>query len=213
VEVERDIAGSTIAVRAFRQRVDGQLVTVFGADVPQHPVATLGHYLVGSAGDVQASGGVAEFRTGWAGRIHGSVSYSLTRAELEPAADLSYVLLLARAAPRPEVERIHDVATTIEADVPETATRVLLVYRASNGFAGPRSAGDADDNRRTGIDYRFDVQLRQALPFMSFSNAKWEMLLAVRNFFREAEADQSVYGELLVVRPPKRIVGGVTLHF
>jgi len=25
--------------------------------------------------------------------------------------------------------------------------------------------------------------------------------------------DQSVYDELLVVRPPKRIVGGLTLHF
>ena len=37
--------------------------------------------------------------------------------------------------------------------------------------------------------------------------------MAVRNFFRETAADQSVYDELLVVRPPKRIVGGVTLQF
>jgi hypothetical protein len=39
------------------------------------------------------------------------------------------------------------------------------------------------------------------------------MLFAVRNFFRDPSADQSVYDELLVVRPPKRIVGGLTLHF
>ena len=57
------------------------------------------------------------------------------------------------------------------------------------------------------------MQVRQSLPFMNFSNARWEMLLAVRNFFRESAADQSVYDELLVVRPPKRVVGGVTLHF
>jgi hypothetical protein len=48
---------------------------------------------------------------------------------------------------------------------------------------------------------------------MNFSNAKWEMLLAVRNFFRETVDQQSVYDELLVLRPPKRIVGGVTMRF
>jgi hypothetical protein len=39
------------------------------------------------------------------------------------------------------------------------------------------------------------------------------MLIAVRNFFRDAGTDQSLYDELFVVRPPKRVVGGVTLHF
>jgi hypothetical protein len=48
---------------------------------------------------------------------------------------------------------------------------------------------------------------------MDFSTAKWEMLLGVRNFFRETAGDQSVYDELLVVRPPKRIVGGLTMRF
>ena len=57
------------------------------------------------------------------------------------------------------------------------------------------------------------MQVRQSLPFMDFSTAKWEMLVAVRNFFRETAADQSIYDELLVVRPPKRIVGGLTLKF
>jgi hypothetical protein len=137
----------------------------------------------------------------------------VTQAHLDPSSDLSYVLLLTRSAPRAETERIHDLATTIEADVPETATRVLVVYRASSGFARPAAVSESEEPGRPGLAYRFDVQVRQALPFMSFSSAKWEMLLAVRNFFREAAADQSIYGELLVVRPPKRIVGGVTLHF
>ena len=48
---------------------------------------------------------------------------------------------------------------------------------------------------------------------MNFSSAKWEMLVAVRNFFRETAPDQSVYDEILVVHPPKRIVGGLTLKF
>jgi hypothetical protein len=57
------------------------------------------------------------------------------------------------------------------------------------------------------------VQVRQSLPFMDFSTAKWEMLVAVRNFVREAAPDQSVYDELLVIHPPKRVVGGLTLKF
>jgi len=39
------------------------------------------------------------------------------------------------------------------------------------------------------------------------------VLLAVRNLFREELMDASMYDELLVVKPPKRIVGGVTVRF
>ena len=77
--------------------------------------------------------------------------------------------------------------------------------------------GDSDGYDGTAVlevdRSRFDVQVRQSLPFMDFSTAKWEMLVAVRNFFRETASDQSIYDELLVVRPPKRIVGGLTLKF
>jgi hypothetical protein len=213
VEVERDIAGSTMAVRAFKQNVRGQLLTLFGADAPDQPVATLGHYFVGNAGNVKATGGEAEVRGKWAGRVQGSVSYRLTRAEFDPV-NPQRMLLLARAVPFAIVERIHDLSTAIEADVPETATRVLVVYRASNAFAGSVAAQtEAGETHRSTLDYRFDVQVRQSLPFMSFSSAKWEMLLAVRNFFRETAEEQSVYGELLVLRPPTRVVGGVSLYF
>ena len=81
-----------------------------------------------------------------------------------------------------------------------------MLYRVSTAFARPY--GEAP-----GLDSRFDVQVRQSLPFLNFTSAKWEMLIAVRDFFRDPAADQSVYDELLVVRPPKRIVGGVTMHF
>ena len=98
------------------------------------------------------------------------------------------------------------MATTIETEVPETATRVIVLYRVSNAFAHASASAPP-------IDARFDVQVRQSLPFMDFSSAKWEMLVAVRNFFRETASDQSIFDELLVVHPPKRIVGGLTLKF
>jgi len=93
--------------------------------------------------------------------------------------------------------------------VPETSTRVVVLYRVSNAFARAAS----EQAPQPSLDARFDVQVRQSLPFMDFSNAKWEMLVAVRNFFRDSTGDQSIYDELLVVRPPKRVVGGLTLRF
>jgi len=205
VEVERDLAGSTLSVGAFRETVDDQLVTLFGVDLPFQPSAELGHYVVGNAGDAYATGCVAEFRTRLANRISGSVAYSIINGVLSPRVEGGYFSRLAPAVLRPEAERIQDVSTAIETEVPETSTRVLVLYRLSNGFA--------EEPDRAGLGSRFDVQVRQALPFLNFTSAQWEMLVAVRNFFHDTSAEQTVYDELLVVHPPKRIVGGVTMRF
>ena len=209
LEVEHDVASATVSLRAFRQHVNNQLVTLFGVDAPGTPA--LGHYLLSNAGDVDASGLSAGIRAAIAGRVHGSVEYSLTRARLNSPDGLGYLLLVAPSAARVDPEHIHDLATSIETEVPETSTRVVVLYRVSNAFA---HAAASPSTSSPWLDARFDVQVRQSLPFMDFSSAKWEMLVAVRNFFREAAvSDQSIYDELLVVRPPKRIVGGLTLKF
>jgi hypothetical protein len=39
------------------------------------------------------------------------------------------------------------------------------------------------------------------------------VLLGLRNLFRDATDPGSVYDELLVVRPPKRVVGGFLVRF
>jgi TonB-dependent receptor-like protein/carboxypeptidase family protein len=209
LEVEHDVASATVSLRAFRQHVDNQLVTLFGIDAPGTPA--LGHYLLSNAGDVDASGLSAGIRAAIAGRIHGSVEYSLTRARVNALDGLGYLLVVAPSAVRVDPEHIHDLATSIETEVPETSTRVVVLYRVSNAFA---HAPTSPSTSSPWLDARFDVQVRQSLPFMDFSSAKWEMLVAVRNFFREAAvSDQSIYDELLVVRPPKRIVGGLTLKF
>jgi hypothetical protein len=206
LEVERDLGtSSAVSVRAFRQHVDDQLVTMFGVDVPGLPDANVGHYFVGNAGELAARGIGATFRTGVAGRVQASVEYSMTRTRWNPGEDLGYwILQLPTTAPL-RSSRIHDVATKVETEVPETSTRIAVLYRISNAHR------IADDDAL--LNSRFDVQVHQALPFMDFSTAKWEMLVGVRNFFRETVADQSVYDELLVVHPPKRIVGGLTMRF
>jgi hypothetical protein len=208
-EIEHDISSATVSLRAYQQHVTNQLVTLFGINAPGTPA--LGHYLLSNGGDVDASGLSAGIRAAIAGRVHGSVEYSLTRARLAPPDNLGYLLVFAPSTVRLDLDHIHDLATSIETEVPETSTRVVVLYRVSNSFAHGLSSSAS--SQAPALDARFDVQVRQALPFMDFSNARWEMLVAVRNFFRETAADQSIYDELLVVRPPKRIVGGLTLKF
>ena len=208
VEVEHDLAASaTVSLRAFRQRVSDQIVTLFGVSTQDAPA--VGHYFLGNVGDIEASGLSAGIRAALAGRVHGAVEYTMSRTR-SSTPDLGYMLLLEPSALRLDRNHIHDLSTSIETDVPATATRVIVLYRLSNAFA---RATAAQAESAPSFDARFDVQVRQSLPFMDFSSAKWEMLVAVRNFFRETAPDQSIYDELLVVHPPKRIVGGLTLKF
>ncbi len=198
--IEHDLSpATTVSVRAFRQQVDNQIVTLFTP-------ATLGHYFVASSGRVAADGYAASVKTVIAERVHGSLEYSFARAERNPFDTLMYLVLFTPRAAGPVHEQVHDLSTSIETEVPETSTRVAVLCRLSDGFA-------RESTGRSGLDARFDLQVRQALPFMDFSSAKWEMLVAVGNFFHDAATDQSIYDELLVVRSPKRVVGGLTLRF
>ena len=92
--------------------------------------------------------------------------------------------------------------------MPLTDTRVFMLYRVNNAFAR------GGDPTRPSLDYRFDVQVNQALPFMPFSGtARWEVLVGLRNMFRDPADMGSIYDELLVVHPPKRVIGGVLIKF
>jgi hypothetical protein len=105
-------------------------------------------------------------------------------------------------------ERVHDVTTSVEASVPQTATRVVMFYRLNSAFLRNR-----EDDEIRGLDGRFELQVNQSLPFMNFTHSQWEMLVAVRNMFNESMTGGSTFDEILVVRPPKRIVGGLTVRF
>jgi hypothetical protein len=68
------------------------------------------------------------------------------------------------------------------------------------------------DGFKPGFDGRFDMQVNQALPF-GVGGTKWEVLVGLRNLFRDPNDPASVFDELLVVRPPKRVVGGFLVRF
>jgi len=67
------------------------------------------------------------------------------------------------------------------------------------------------------FDGRFDVQVRQALPFQPIQGGTIEVLVAMSNMFRDpANAGAfgaSSYDELLTVRAPRRVLGGVQVRF
>ena len=196
-----------LGVRRFQHRVDDQLVTLFGLPVSGGPKSP-GHYAVASAGAVDADGWGFRLSNAPKKRIRGSVDYTITHARWVSRGDMAAIAMWAPSAIRPHSEDVHDLTTSLETDVPITATRVFVLYKINNGFAR------GDDPTRPSLDYRFDVQVNQALPFMPFSGtARWEVLVGLRNLFRDANDSVSVYDELRVVRPPKRVIGGVLIRF
>jgi hypothetical protein len=207
IGAEREWSGNlTVAVRGFRQQVDDQLVTLFGGVTPGMPEAPRGHYYVASAGDVDARGwGVRVSRAFTHARA--SVDYASIEARwVGRSPDAGALSLVAAPLPYGASDRFHDLTTSVDGAVPMTETRVLVVYKVNSRLSQPPAAGP-------GTGARFDLQLNQALPFLKVGGGEWEMLIAVRSLFREGLSDASVYDEILVVRPPKRMVGGVTVRF
>lgn len=210
VGIERVLNGAAIAVRAFDQRIDDQTVTVFGLRQADSAPSALGHYFVGSVGDATVRGVGVTLTHALARNIRGSVDYSLAQADwIGRSVPVEYAVLTTwvPSAIRPATERIHDVTTSLETDIPYSATRVVVLYKLNNAFAA------AEAGKVSAFGARFDLQVNQALPFMNFRTSQWEMLVGVRNLFHESLANTSAYDELLVVRPPKRLVGGLTVKF
>ena len=204
---EREWGGELVtSVRIFRQRGDDQLVTIFGSLLPGASAGGVSHYYVSSAGDFYARGWSVSFSRKIADWLRAAVDYTHVDSRwIETSPDALALSLLAIAVQQHERERFHDVTTTVDSTLPVIDTHVFVVYRVNSRFdAGqPASSGGT----------RFDVQLTQALPFLNFAGAELDMLVAVRNMFHEELRDISVYDEALAIRPPKRIVGGVTVRF
>ena len=132
----------------------------------------------------------------------------MTTAYWDAESDTSIVRAL-RSLPSNAVENVHDLRTSVEATIPQTATRLYATYRVNSAFW----SGEPDAHLRSSANARFNVRVNQALPFLRFSNADWEALVDVRNMFREAMAEASIYDEALAIRAPKRIVGGLLVKF
>lgn len=192
-----------VSVRRFEQRVDDQLVTMFRV-APVGSPESIGHYYVGNVGSFNASGWAVRVSTPPSARVSGALDYTVGRAQWS---SLNQALTaMAPAVVRAETEDIHDITTSFRTDIPETATRFYLIYRVNTAFTR------ASNLARPGMDARFDMQVNQALPF-GVAGTRWEVLVGLRNLFRDASDPASIYDELLVVSPPKRVIGGFLVRF
>ena len=192
-----------VGVRRIYQNVDDQLVTMFRV-APAGSPESVGHYYVGSAGSFDASGWGLRVSSPPSARLRASIDYSVIRAQWTSRNETLGEFV--PAAVRAETEDIHDITTSLASDIPETATRFFLLYRVNNAFTR------SDDLSRPGADARFEVQVNQALPF-GVAGTKWEVLVGMRNLFRDSTEPASIYDELLVVRAPKRVIGGFLVKF
>jgi hypothetical protein len=209
--IERVMNGATLGVRSFEQRINDQTVTVFGLRRGDSSPSATGHYYVGAAGDAVVRGVGMTLTHELASFIRGSVDYSLSTANWTERAEPVEFAVLTKWVPsavRADRERIHDITTSLETEIPYSATRVVVLYKLNTAFATATS-----DENVPAFGARFDLRVTQSLPFMNFRASQWEMLVGVRNLFHETLANTSVYDELLVVRPPKRLVGGLTVRF
>ena len=210
VAAEQPFADDVVlGVRAFRQQVNDQLVTLFGLSIPGASPGAIGHYYVGNTGDVDARGwGVSVSRT-VADGIHASIDYTQSDTEwLRPSVASAGLALVMPSVVRRQFEQLHDLTTSIDSELPRFDTHVFVIYKLNSGFSSPDAA-----TLRPRFGSRFNVEVSQALPFLNFASAQWQMIIAVRNLFQDDLLETSVYDELQVVRPPKHVVGGVTIRF
>lgn len=196
-----------VGVRRFFQQVDDQLVTLFGIALDDS-AGSVGHYYVANAGALDAQGWGLRVSSPPSRRVRASIDYTHTRTRWTSRGETDAISQWAPAAVRPETEGVHDLTTAFETDITETATRVYVLYKLNSAFTrttDPRVP-------QAGMDGRFDLQVNQALPF-DVAGTRWEVLVGVRNLFRDPRDPASVYDELLVVKPPKRVVGGFLVRF
>jgi hypothetical protein len=66
---------------------------------------------------------------------------------------------LAPAAIRSSTEDLHDVTTSLATEIPETSTKVFVVYKFNTGYTRSDTS-----LTRPGLDVRFDVQVNQRYP-------------------------------------------------
>ena len=206
--VEQDIGALVVTARAFRQQTMDQVVSVFGSQIASTASRT-GHYHVGSAGDFDATGWGVSAQSAVGGHTRASVDYQQAVAEwqrgLRPST-MPVSLPDAVDAVFRHADRVHSLSASVESIVAPSETRLLVIYRLNSARSILDESSAAGGNR-------FEVQVNQALPFLAFTNARWEALVSVRNMFYGPGGATSLYDEILVVRPPTRVLGGVTVKF
>lgn len=190
--------GAQVTATAFREGVEDQLVNVFApAERGRGLRIVNGRGVVVSGAGLSLEGRLAR-------AVSGRIAYAGGLARRESAG-----LALENAAPA-DLEaladgRFHEVVAQVETWIDRSDTRLLAYYRISRL--------DPDGPAAAQSQTRFNIQVTQGLPFIGdWTRADWDLLLGLRNLYYE-EAEGATLDEWAVVRPPKRVVGGISVKF
>jgi hypothetical protein len=100
----------------------------------------------------------------------------------------------------------HDLVARVETVIEGSDTRVTGIYRVNSL--------QPDGDPAAVVTRRFDFQLSQGLPFLGgLTHADWDLLLAIRNFYYEADEGAATLDEVAVLNPPRRVLGGIAVRF
>ena len=106
-------------------------------------------------------------------------------------------------------ERIHDLQTSVEATIPQTATRVYAKYRVNTGFWN----GEPDVLMRSSSNARFNIRVHQSLPFLRFSNAVGSAAWTCATCSVKPRPTRRSMTKFSRSARLKRIVGGLQVRF
>jgi hypothetical protein len=200
LSAERNLgSATTVGAFSFYEDVRDQMLNAYGGDARGRvlQISNIGAVLV------RGIGLTASRRFGQ--NVHTSVAYTFGESERDstslPGLGLGGSYHLAR---------FHDVVARVETMIDATDTRLAAYCRLNSLRA---AEADPREARSPLVTTRFDVQLTQGLPFLqSLTRAEWEVLLSVRNLSYET-SEAGTLDELAVVRPPNRVLGGVSVRF
>jgi Carboxypeptidase regulatory-like domain/TonB dependent receptor-like, beta-barrel len=200
VSAERRLgSATTVGAFSFYEDVRDQMANAYEGDTRARVlrISNIGAVLV------RGIGVTASRRLG--SNVQTSVSYTYGQSDRDAATEGGLGVGTSF-----RVARFHDLVARVETMIDATDTR-LAAYCRLNSL---RSAdGDPRAPHSSLLTTRFDVQLTQGLPFLqSLTRAEWEVLLSVRNLSYET-SEAGTLDELAVLRPPNRVLGGVSVRF
>ncbi len=198
VAVEEKHGPTLVRARTFYEDVHDHLGNAFGN------AGSLRSLRIFNAGRLAARGmGLSVSRQ--FGVVSGSMSYTYGHGwRTAQTRALPVDLALERVLTFAEGD-FHDLVARVETVIPGSDTRILAVYRVN------RLLPQGDEHAVSSS--RYDVQLSQGLPFLGdLTHADWDLLLAVKNFYYEAD-EGTMLDEVAVLNPPRRILGGIAVRF
>ena len=201
--VDRTVGPTTFGARAFHEDTADQLANVLEG----YPATRSLHMF--NVGPLAARG--VGFTVGhhFGDAVNGSLTYTYGQARRSglPVGDGIVGMQPASASFRQA--HFHDLEARLETFIDLTDTRLQAFCRIN--ALNPQSDGPGGNG--SFANTRFDIQLTQGLPFLQpLTRADWEVLVAFRNLFYE-RGEGGVIDELVVLHPPKRVVGGIAVHF